>query len=149
VRVQSVAPEISVGSRVEVAGFPDRTGSDFVLSDALVRKVGTAPEPAPMNLSERGAGEALPGGMLVTLEAQLVEQHMTRGIQSMDLQLGQRVLRATLPDKSGRIPAAAVGSRIRVTGVSQVETAEPLPGEPGAGKPRVTSLQLLLRRPGD
>ena len=149
IRVQTVAPEIAVGNRVEVVGFPDRTGSDFLLSDALVRKTGAGVEPAPVRLSEHGAGEELPGGMLITLEAQLVEQHVARGIQSMDLQLGQRVVRATLPDKSGRIPMIAVGSRIRVKGVSQVETAEPLPGEAGVGKPRVTSLQLLLRQPGD
>jgi signal transduction histidine kinase len=87
---------------------------------------------------------------VVTLEAVLLEQHLSRGMQSLDLQVGQRAFRAGLPISAGHLPAIAVGSRIQVTGVSQIERMVSVPDDPVRGeKPLVASLELLLRQPAD
>jgi hypothetical protein len=151
VRVENrVLPDIEVGDAVEVAGFPAEESFGLVLSEALARKTGPGNQPVPVALSLDDAVDGRNNNRVVTLEAVLLEQRLSRGLQSLDLQVGQRAFRAVLPVRAGHLPAIAAGSRIQVTGVSQIERVESSPNDPVRGeKPLVASLELLLRQPAD
>lgn len=151
VLVQSAAGEVvRMGERVEAVGFPTASPSGTILTEALVRRVGRAamPDPMPLLLDTTSNGEW--NYVLVNIEAVLLEQHSAHGVQYMDLQAGQRVLRATLPVTGGTLDAVAPGSLVRVTGIAQIKEAESLKeGLDRTGKPLVASLELLLRSAND
>jgi signal transduction histidine kinase len=151
VRVDTrVPPNVEVGDAVEVAGFPAEELFGLVLSEALARKTGPGNQPVPVALSLDDTVDGRNNNRVVTLEAVLLEQRLSRGLQSLDLQVGQRAFRAVLPVSAGHLPAIAAGSRIQVTGVSQIECVVSVPGDPvHVEKPLVASLELLLRQPAD
>jgi signal transduction histidine kinase len=146
----TVSPGLKPGDAVEVVGFPSERATGPVFSEALARITGSGKLPEPARVS---MGDVLGGRnncRLITLDAVVLEQRATRGIQSIDLQAGQRAFRAVLPDSAGRLPRIANGSRIQVTGVSQIERLEHSSDESGrTDEPLVASLELLLRNPGD
>jgi signal transduction histidine kinase len=141
---------VDVGDSVEVVGFPSEQPFGHALSDAVVRRVGRGQMPSAIELSTDEGMDSSKNGLVVTLEAVVLEQRLWRGNQLLDLQAGQRAFRAALPAESGLLPAIANGSRIRVTGVSQIESVERVAGDTAQGdKPLVASLELLLRSPTD
>lgn len=151
VLVQPAAGEVvRMGERVEAVGFPTASPSGTMLTEALVRRMGSAvmPDPVPLPLDTSSIDEW--NCDLVNIEAVLLEQHSAHGVQYMDLQAGQRVFRATLPVTGGTLDTFAPGSLVRVTGIAQIKEAEPLrAGLDRTGKPLVASLDLLLRSTND
>jgi signal transduction histidine kinase len=147
IRVEvKVLTGLKVGDAVEVAGFLSRQAFGQAMQDTLVRRTGSGAPAAPEIFS---LDEAMENGnnRLVTLEATLLERHAWRGMQILDLQSGQRAFRAVLPMLAGDLPAMAGGSRLRLTGVSQIERSpdDAAPGE----KPITATVELLLRTADD
>ncbi len=151
VRVDTRLPSnVEVGDAVAVAGFPAEESSSPVLSEAVVNRLGPGKLPRSVTLLLDDVMDERNNNRVVRLEAVLLEQRRWSGMQFLDLQVGQRAFRAVLPVNAGALPAIAVGSRIQVTGVSQIERAESSPGDPvRREKPLVTSLELFLRQPAD
>lgn len=141
-----IPPDVKVGDDVEVVGFPSKEAIGLTMTEALVRKRGSGKLAPPVEFSlDQTTDER--NNRLVSLNATLLEQQLWRGMQTLELQSGQRAFRAVLPTGAGKLPPIANGSRIRLTGVSQVESS-PIEAS-GGDMPIVASLELLLRSPND
>ena len=141
---------VEIGDGVEVVGFLSERAFGPELSGAQVRKLGLRSLPVPLELSAEGGLNRSNNMQTVALEAVLLQTWTQDGIQTLDLQGGQRAFRAFLPLAAGRLPAIVNGSKVRVTGVSQIEGVDPLlTGAAAAEQPLVAKLELLLRTPGD
>lgn len=137
---------LKVGDAAEVVGFPSEIESGIVLSEALLRPNDRRHLLTPRNLSSEDLVHSQNDNMLATVEAVLLEQRAGRNMQTLDVQAGQRVFRASLPEAQGRLPVITPGSRIQLAGVTVVQRGESL----SAGAvPLVGSLELLLRNPHD
>lgn len=150
IRVESPRwADVNVGDVVESVGFPSQRSFGPVLAESTVRKTGTRNPPGPVALPLEDV-DAMRNGVVVEVEALLLEQRMIRRMQILDLQIGQRAFRATLPLDAGRFPSLAVGSRLRVVGVSQIESMEAASNAASASDRTIpASLEILLRGPGD
>jgi len=99
------------GDRVAVAGFPDRSGPVVGLKNALVRKLGAGPAPAPLAITPEAIVQAnLAGwksrtmletgdsiGCLLRFPATLVEARRTEAGGEMLVRAGERIVTAKLP----------------------------------------------------
>ena len=141
---------MEIGEEVEAVGFPDYRSYGVVLTEVVLRRVGQGRMPRTIELATDDGIDSGKNGLVVSVEALVLEQRSWQGNQLLDLQAGQRAFRAVLPIKSGRMSSIASGSKVRVTGVSQIESVEGMGGESIQGeKPLVASLELLLRSPAD
>ena len=136
-------PELRVGQRVELVGFPE-TGSDVpILRDVTVLKTS---EGRPLNPTRTTSGEILEGGMdsqFVSVEGTLVQAVQTAERQTFLLESDGVLFSAELTGPAmGRVRPAN-GSQLRVTGICNVVTDE-------RDSPRLPrSFKLLLRSPHD
>jgi signal transduction histidine kinase len=147
----SATADIAVGDQVEVAGFVSEQAFGLTMSDVLLRKTGRGDLPAPVELPPREGLEDRGKSLLtVTIEAVVLQKLIQGGMQSLDLQVEQRAFRAFLPVKDGVLPFIVNGSKVRVTGISQIGRVDTV-GESGAAqqKPLIATLELLLRTPKD
>jgi signal transduction histidine kinase len=136
--------ELQVGDKLQVVGFPETGGEAPVLTEALIRKVGrVAPEPpVEAKLSEVLLGRH--DSALVSLEGWVLGREIVGRDLILELQSGEKVFQAILRGNSRALANLAPASRVRVTGVCQVE---PVPYAE-LGK-RVGAFKLLLRSPAD
>jgi signal transduction histidine kinase len=137
----NAAPEMEfkAGDQLQVAGFPEMRGYSPVLTEALIRKVARSVPVVPVKATvEDIAGGGL-DSTLVSIEAVLLRQQDLGANTVLELRSGSGVFQAFLRAKDKTHPAIAPGSRVRVTGVCQVES---LPySELGT---RVASFKLLV-----
>ncbi len=151
ISVELDAPlELKVGNSVEVVGFLAKRAAGVYLTGALARSRGAGPIPPALGLVAESGPDRNKNALLVTMEATLLQIIVQGGTQIVDLQTGQRAFRAFLPLKHGRLPEVVTGSKVRVTGVSQIEELDAV-AAPGAALPQplVAKLELLLRAPDD
>lgn len=143
---------LAAGDLVEVVGFPSLAGPSPVLQEALARKVGVAPLPAPRLLESDHLFRAENDALRVRVNAVLV--NFSGDQRTLELQSGlQRFVARVEGDSGGagvRLPGAQsrgldlpLGSRLELTGVYD-----------GSGGNRTTGLQvgsfeLLLHSPAD
>ena len=137
-------PELAVGDHVQVVGFRETGGESPVLTEALFRNDGPGKliTPARTTLEEILTGR--PDSSLVSLEC-LVLGHEVLGADSvLELEVGQKVFQAILTGNKQAFADLMPGSRVRVTGICQVERT------PYAelGK-NVTAFKFLMRTPDD
>lgn len=151
ISVELDAPlDLKVGEGVEVVGFLSKRAAGVCLTGALVQSRATGPVPLALGLEAESGLDRSKNDLLVTMEATLLQIIVQGGTQIVDLQTGQRAFRAFLPLKDGRLPEVVNGSKVRVTGVSQIEELEAAVGaEVAVAQPLVAKLELLLRAPGD
>ena len=117
----SEASVLCPGDRVEVVGFPSTESGMVMLSESSVRKIGGGNPPKPMHLSMDELVARKSAGMLVSLEAMLIEQRDTSEAQLLTLQIGTKFFEvARLADVAGRLPQIPVGSRLAITGVCRL-----------------------------
>lgn len=150
VQVQALrSPVIEMGKTVEVAAFPVRMGNRIVLCDTLAKSSRLANadpiKPVVLNLDDSPADRM--SGMLVLVEATLMQQRTNGTDQMLELQARQRLFTATLPSAHGAIPDIAPGSRLRITGVCLNEATGA--GEASSPTPLLMSLNILMRSPQD
>lgn len=165
VRVDSATANVKVGERVQVAGFAAMTYFVASMSGGIVRSLGTAdvPEPLEASVKELMAPKSRPGlgcpdgydynGRLVKLKGKLIkiEFDETKGRQHLLVESDGKTFSA-VPFSSGPewMAASATwmeGSELALSGVCELEFAamEPKRDYPVA----ITGFQLLLRSPGD
>lgn len=119
--VRLVAPASVVpGDRVAVVGFPEMERfSAFVADAELVQQApGAAPEPIDLAGPEAVAGPL--DATLVRLTGVVSDTHKSDTGSVLLVAGGPRAVHVRLPESA---PRPAAGSRIRVTGICQVESA--------------------------
>ena len=114
--------ELRPGDEVDIVGFPAPGDYLPVLSDAIVRRVGSGnPFPPPYITVD----DALGGNyhaQLVRLEARLVEESVDAGGHTLTLQAGRHLFTASLAsDRGDRLARIRPGSLVEVTGVNIVK----------------------------
>lgn len=148
--IGGVPDEIQIGDRVEVVGFPEQEGETVTLSESLVRKVegGHLPDPLVMMLDGLLAGRL--NLWLVRMEGILLSQKTRQGQQLLELQDGQRVFEAVLAENAGPLKPLPIGSRVQVTGVTQLQVASHSSEQAAARSlPLVATMDVLMRTPED
>ena len=142
VRLTTPTP-LDPGDRVELIGFPEMDAfSASVVNADIVRREPGEPVPAiDVGSIDRLAG--LHDGQLVAVTGTLADDFKTDTGSLLVLQDRTRVVQVRVP--SAEAPLAELGSRVRVTGICFVETAQP--GTGFASRPGVVSLRL--RRAAD
>jgi signal transduction histidine kinase len=142
---------VKVGDPVEVVGFCSERPTGMLLSDSMVRvKDERATLPSPAQLSMDDVMDGHNNGLIVSIDARILEQRVINGMQTLDLQNGQRAFQASLPVENGQLPPFITGSKVRVVGVSRTESVSPGSMETaGSDRPLIASLELLLRTPQD
>ena len=142
--------DVRVGDRVEVVGFPNQEGDAVTMSESVVRKIGEAHSPEPIEMMMEGVLDGRLNCWLVRLEGILLDQKTRQGRQLLELQNGQRVFEAVLAEGAGQLKPLPVGSRVQVTGVSQLQVAGPSQdAATGREHSLVATMDVLMRRPGD
>jgi signal transduction histidine kinase len=148
VRIETRATDpVHVGDRVEVAGFLSMNRRIAGLKEAVVRPIRTdaAPTPVAVNLSDLGLQEAAADGLLVTVQARLLEaQRIADGCQLV-LAAGKTGFVAKLSGEgASRLLALQAGSELSLTGIVDMDLTYDY-----RVRPDVERIGLLLRSPAD
>ena len=147
VRVETRAADpVHVGDRVEVAGFLSMNRRIAGLKEAVVRPIRTdaAPPPVAVTLSELGLREAAADGLLVTVQARLLEaQRIADGCQLV-LTAGKSGFVAKLYGAGTGLLALQSGSELSLTGIVDMDLTYDY-----RVRPNVERIGLLLRSPTD
>jgi signal transduction histidine kinase len=145
----SVPPKISVGDSVEAVGFPDGQPGSLSLSQALVRKGGNNLMPSAVAVSGGELYSGAYGAKVVRLAGELLGQKSEDGNQILELQSGQRIVRAEFLNRHSNFKSIPVGSQVQVTGVSWPERIGNSPAENAGGDLAAASFSIFLRTPDD
>lgn len=132
------------GDSVEIAGFPELSGSTPVLAESLSRKIGTDLLPTPLKIDSAGGVNDEHHARRVKMEAIFLGDKTSGESHILELESGRRTFQALLPAHHGFMTAIPVASRIAVTGVCLVASGK----AEGQNKP-VFTFQLLVGSPGD
>ncbi len=136
------------GDAMEVIGFPTRSGTMLVLTEALTRPANGL---RPVQAAKLVLSDALPihqNGSLVGVHASLLAQRTIGDSQILELQEGSRIFTATLLQNHERIASIAPGSQLAITGVCDTDSSAPLATNIH-GKATLASLNILLRSSAD
>jgi signal transduction histidine kinase len=142
--------EVRVGNRVEVVGFANLEGEAVTLRESVVRRIGDGHLPEPVEMMFEGLLDGRLNCWLVRAEGILLDQKTRQGRRLLELQNGQRVFEAVLAESAGQLKPLPIGSRVQVTGVTQLQIASHSPGAAaGRDHPLVASMDVLMRTPAD
>jgi signal transduction histidine kinase len=127
------------GDVVDVAGFPTVTPTRPVLRHVVYRRVGTAAEPSPAELSESRPLAPERDAELVSAQARVLGVVASPTERALVLQMGETPFEAVLDvaDAPGGLDEFSKGSRVSVTGIYAYQSGPP------------PSFRLLLRSPRD
>ena len=114
-------PPLRPGDHLQVVGFPEMRGYSPVLTEVLVRKVSGTNSVAPIKTRVEDIAEGGLDATLVSLEAVVLRQQTLGQHFVLELESGQRVFQAFLPVRGSPALDVRPGSKVRVTGVCQVE----------------------------
>ena len=134
------------GDLVDVAGFPALGDYTPTIHEAVIRKLGTAPPPAPRPVT---AAEALSGdldGDLVRIDGRLIAQKRITDRDTFLLDSGGTLFSAVLPSdpEDRQLRGWHDGIRVRLTGICTITDTQ------ASRHFRVpTGFQILLRSPAD
>ena len=136
--------QLKVGDRVEVLGFPENHDYAPVLTKATVRDIGPASPVIPIKTT---AAELANGGLdstLVTLTGQVLGSETWGEFSVLQIQSEQKIFQSFLQLEGKDPPDIAPGTRVRLTGVCQMEPV--VHGELGKSP---SAFSLLLRNASD
>jgi signal transduction histidine kinase len=136
--------ELKVGDEVEVIGFPETRGYAPVLTQAILRKVGKASPLPPIKTTVTDLAKGELDSTLVTLDGLVLGSETLGSLFVLQIQSDQKVFQAFLPQAGKDAPHITSGSRIRITGVCQMEPV--INGELGKSP---SAFSLLLRNASD
>lgn len=150
---------VEVGDRIEAVGFPDVRTRFVEWQRAIIKKIGTAPVPAPVaitpdvvllpasRIEDRARNDW--DGRLVTLTGRLVKvEALRKGQRQLFMDCDGHGITVLLewPEAGEHIDALRPGSRIATTGICVVDYSETWPtldyAEP-------SEMRVLVRGPGD
>jgi signal transduction histidine kinase len=127
------------GDRVEVVGFPGKEGQKFVLREAVYRRLAGGGEPKPVPLSAANFGDVNLAGLLAKTEGGLLNKVEKGGEMHLLIQTkgftAEASLNSAAPETEKKLQALALGSRLALTGVYEVQSDE-------SGRPRSFLLNL-------
>ena len=116
------------GDRVEVVGFPGEEGQKFVLREAVYRRLSSGEEPKAAPLSETNSVEVNLEGLLTRAEGILLNKVEKDGETRLLIQTKDFAFEASLSSTAGetvkKLPVLALGSRLALTGVYEVQSDE-------------------------
>jgi len=141
-KVRDHAPaDLGPGDLVDVVGFAHPGDFSAELWDATIRRIqgGGPPLPAPVTVDQ--VLEGTHDAELVRIDAVLVDELAAADQNSLVLQAGGKLFRATLD--RGQLPTLERGSILRLTGVCSIEASSNL----AYLVPR--SFTIILRDPAD
>ncbi len=121
IQVQTeTAVSLNAGDVVDVVGFPARSPfAHAVIENAVLRKVGSGPQPQPAALDLAGASADDFHGSLVRLTASLLSQEIADGVPRLFLQSGGILFSARFGhDARPRLPNLLPGSELELTGIT-------------------------------
>lgn len=131
------------GDRVEAVGFPRLSAGAPALTEAVIRKTGHAPLPAPKPLSPEEMVDARHDATLVSLKGFLASLRETPTGHVLEMQSGSWRFLARLSQISPTIRSLRLGSQLELTGVYCAELGSRSLGED------VAPVDLLLNSPSD
>jgi signal transduction histidine kinase len=141
----SAESPVSVGDRVQAAGFLPAGILQPVLEDAVVQRVGAGTPSKPLSILPEEALDGALAARLVTVEGRLVDRRRSFGDQVLLLQSGKLMFTARMELMPGSrdLDELRPGSLLKVTGVCGQGDANPAFGGQGS------TYQVLLRGPKD
>jgi PAS domain S-box-containing protein len=119
------ADPLRPGDRVEVVGFSGNNNGNFVLREAVYRRIASGSEPAPVELTPlQTVNEGL-GGLLVRAEGVLLDVVEKADETHLMVQAKGLIFEAKL-DKPGQFTKEklALGSQLAITGVYRIQRDE-------------------------
>jgi len=139
------APDASLhsGDQVEAVGFPRLSAGAPALTEAVLRKTGNAPLPAPKPLSSEDMVNARHDATLVSMKGFLASARETQTGHVLEMQSGSWRFLARLNQISPVIRSLRLGSQLQLTGVYCAEVGSRSLGED------VAPIDLLLNSPAD
>jgi signal transduction histidine kinase len=109
--------DLQAGDMVDVVGIPDVSQASPLLKEAVARKTGSAPLPAPLSWSDATTPAASPDAVLIQTEALLIALHHNGPDWVLELQTGLRTCRALVQTPVNLAVELPLNSRLRLTGV--------------------------------
>jgi len=134
---------LRAGELVQVVGFPELGGPSPLLREALIRRVGLAPLPAPQPVPADSIFSRRYDSTLVQVQAHLTGIVRTLSEQVLELQTGTRGFVARLKTSDGLLPDLSPGSLLELTGVYDGQG-----GDMASGR-EIDSFDLLLNSSAD
>ncbi|MGC3959984.1 MAG: ATP-binding protein [Verrucomicrobiota bacterium] len=110
-------PEVQPGDLVDVVGYPDLGRTELVLREALLKRSGTAPLPAPKILTESAPAQLNLNSTRVHVEGKLLGWHTEEGGPVLEMQAGARLFLARLAAGNSTPLPLRPGSRLALEGV--------------------------------
>jgi signal transduction histidine kinase len=133
------------GDRVQLVGFPEARSYSPVLTEVVATKVSAGNVPPVYAATETGLSDGRADSMLAMVEGVLLGQSATGDHRVLALAWNDRTIQVLVPAKEATAVMAIVpGSRLRVTGVCQVDSTPY--AQLGL---RVASVRLLTRSIAD
>ena len=111
------------GDRVQVVGFPETHRYSPVLTEAIVTRLGTGEGLNPIALTPNGLAEGELDSSLVTFDGVLRGQTTIGANVVLDLEWRDRTLQVLMPAVESDSFKLQLGSRLKVTGVCQIDPA--------------------------
>jgi signal transduction histidine kinase len=141
----------AIGEALEVVGFPQLENSMLTLANTSIRKTAAAPAITPIRIDSDAALTSLPNQSLVQLMATLLAHESVEQNQILEVQLGQRVLRAILPAPTRTAPPLRPGSVLSLTGICVMEGLTQPGSSDGTvwGSSSPGAVRILLRDDAD
>jgi signal transduction histidine kinase len=131
------------GDRVELVGFPGNEGRQFLLREAVYRRVARGDQPAPFTLKDLQNVDMDLAGRLASGKGTVLNTVISEGEATLHLHANNTAFEARMTGLPGTFSALAAiepGSEISATGVYEIQMDE-------YGRPR--SFQLHMRSPDD
>ncbi len=132
-----ISMPVQAGDLVEAVGFANVAGAIPVLQEAHVRKIGTAPLPAPLDMSPADLADRRHDSTLIRVDATVLNDTVNRGHRVLELQAGSHHFLARLNPELQSWESISPGGRVRLTGVYSVTSGDP-------SDPNLDSFELLL-----
>jgi signal transduction histidine kinase len=139
------------GDQIEAVGYLNNDSAGVTLGQAEVHKTGVAAQPAPGDIITVEINGKNHTSELVRVMATLIEQHKTWGGQVLVLQVGAKILEATILVENNKwLENIPVGSRLTITGVCQVWQQITQTDQPVADQSLLSAnINIWLRTPQD
>jgi signal transduction histidine kinase len=132
------------GDRVQVVGFPETRSYSPVLTEVTVKKISGDNPVRLYEATVNGVNDGRADSQLVVVEGVLLGQNTIGAHVVMALEWNERTLQVLVPVKEAAALTIVPGSRLRVTGVCQVESTPY--AELGL---RVATVRILTRSAAD
>lgn len=132
------------GQRVQVVGFPETHRYSPVLTEVIVTRLGDPEVLRPAEITIKGIEEGALDSRLVTFDGVLRGRNTAGDDLVLALEWKNRTLQVVLSGTNNDWPNTALGSRLRITGVCQVD-----PSPYATLGLRVAATRVLTRSPND